>query len=91
MAECLASEGWCKMDNLSTSFHLVSVFQRMGDEYTLASPAYPALSQYQAKPGSVIILHDREWTVRLLHCILPYFRERGFVFKTLSQSGLVVT
>lgn len=37
------------------------------------------------RDGSIIILHDRQWTLSLLETIIPELLDRGFVFTRLSD------
>jgi peptidoglycan/xylan/chitin deacetylase (PgdA/CDA1 family) len=45
----------------------------------------------RARPGGVIILHDRPWTLSTLHMSLPELKSRGIELTTLSEMEAAVS
>jgi len=39
----------------------------------------------RTRAGSIIIIHDREWTIELLENILPRLKQRGLEICTVTQ------
>lgn len=39
----------------------------------------------RVESGDIIIIHDRSWTIKMLHILLPELKRRGFEVVTLSK------
>lgn len=89
-------ERQCKLFRPGSGFftpHMLHILQERGYQLVLGSvyPHDPAIRSWwlnswfiklKLRVRDIIILHDREWTLRLLQFILPWAHTHGFVFTT---------